>query len=60
MVCDQVLEPGDYPWQTSESQVVAMEFKSHIKRVMEELQYQKNQQIQSFLPPHQQQPDEEQ
>lgn len=31
MLMDQILDPGDYPWQSTEHQVVGMEVKAQLK-----------------------------
>lgn len=36
MLSDQILEPGDYPWQGSESQMIAFEVKQRIKSALEQ------------------------
>lgn len=35
LLCDQILEPTDFPWQGNESQVVAFEVKSRIRLQLE-------------------------
>lgn len=34
LLSDQILEPSDFPWQGSESQVIAFEVKSRIKNAL--------------------------
>lgn len=35
LLCDQILEPNDFPWQGNESQVVAFEVKQRIRSQLE-------------------------
>lgn len=37
MVHDEILDPGDYPWQGSESQMIALEVKLGLKGAIESI-----------------------
>lgn len=36
-VGDELLEPSEYPWQSNESQMIAMELKVQLKSVVEQM-----------------------
>lgn len=36
MLTDQILEPSDFPWQGSESQVIAFEVKERIRSALQQ------------------------
>jgi hypothetical protein len=51
MVMDQILDPSDFPWQSSESQMVAFEMKLQIKTVLENLHQGQVGMVKGMIPP---------
>lgn len=52
MVMDQILDPADFPWQSSEAQMIAMELKSQIKSVLEWIHTQQTDMLKGMIPKH--------
>lgn len=47
---DQLLEPSEFPWQSSESQIVALELKTQLKNVLQTMHARELQAMTQFIP----------
>ena len=56
---DELLDPGEFPWQSTESQLIALELKNQLKGVIETMA-RENVAMLSSMVPRQQQKSEEQ
>lgn len=52
MLMDQILPPDGYPWQTDESQIIAQEVRSQLKRALQMMHTGQMEMVKEMIPKH--------